>query len=75
MQDYRAYVIGQDGHVLVRHEFWCVNDEEAKEHAKQFVDGNDIELWHHGKRIAIFHHEKHWAPTLTASACTLLHAT
>jgi hypothetical protein len=30
MQDYRAFVVGPDGHVLQRHEFWCANDEETK---------------------------------------------
>jgi hypothetical protein len=41
MQDYRAFVVGPDGHVLQRHEFWCANDEEG--HARQFVDGKDVE--------------------------------
>jgi hypothetical protein len=58
MQDYRAFVVGQDGHVLHRHEFWCANDEEAKERAKQYVNGNDIELWHRDHRIAIFRHNE-----------------
>jgi hypothetical protein len=57
MQDYRAFVVGPDGHVLQHHEFWCANDEEAKQHARQFVDGKDVELWHRDQRIAIFKHE------------------
>ena len=35
---YRAFVVGPDGHVLQRDEFWCGNDEETKERARQFVD-------------------------------------
>ena len=58
LQDYRAFVIGRDGHVQQRHEFWCANDEEAKERARQFVDGKDVELWHRDHRIATFRHNE-----------------
>jgi hypothetical protein len=58
LQDYRAFVVGGDGHVLQRHEFWCANDEEAKERARQFVDGKDVELWHRDHRIATFRHNE-----------------
>jgi len=57
MQDYRAFLIGRDGHVLDRHEFWCVDDDAAKEQAKRLVDGHDVELWHRDHRIAVFKHE------------------
>jgi len=56
MRDYRAF--DSDGHTPQRHEFWCANDEEAKESARQFVDGRDVELWHRDQRIAIFRHKK-----------------
>ena len=46
MRDYRVYVIGDDGHIQRRFEFHCSDDEEAKEHAKQYVDGHEVELWH-----------------------------
>ena len=52
MRDYRAYIMGLDGHVTGRHEFWAEDDEKAKEQAKQYVDGHDIELWHRDKKIA-----------------------
>ena len=57
MQDYRAYIIGRDGHIQGRFEFHCSDDEEAKEHTKQYVDGHDVELWHRDQRIAIYRHE------------------
>jgi hypothetical protein len=53
MRDYRAYVIGHDGHVQKRFEFHCSDDEEAKQHAA-VVDGHDVELWHRAKKIAEF---------------------
>jgi hypothetical protein len=46
MRDYRAYVIGPDGHMMGRIEFWSEDDETAKKQAGQYVDGHDIELWH-----------------------------
>ena len=57
MRDYRAYVMGPDGHIMNRFEFWCADDEAAKERAKQYVDGHDIELWHQDQKIAKFKKE------------------
>jgi hypothetical protein len=54
MQDYRVFVLGPDGHVIDRFEFWCRDDEQAKEKAKQLLDGLDIELWHRDRKIAEF---------------------
>jgi hypothetical protein len=54
VRDYRAYIIGSDGHVKDRHEFWAEDDEKAKELARQYVNGHDIELWHRDKKIAKF---------------------
>jgi hypothetical protein len=43
--EYRAYVIGPDGHFLRSHGFTAATDDAAIEHARQFVDGHDLELW------------------------------
>jgi len=43
MQDYRVFVINSDGHVIDRFEIWCLDDDEAKEKARQLLDGQDIE--------------------------------
>jgi hypothetical protein len=44
--EYRAYVVGLDEHYTgVPHSFIAANDDAALEHARQFVDGHDIELW------------------------------
>jgi hypothetical protein len=43
---YRAYEIGEDGHVRGRTDLLqCRNDQAAKEHAMRLVDGHAIELW------------------------------
>ena len=54
MQEYRAYLIGPDGHFVKRVELVCDDDEAAKEQAKALVDGYDVELWQEGRRITVF---------------------
>ena len=57
MRDYRVFVIAWDGHIRQRIEFYCEDDEKAKEQAKQYVDGHDAELWHREHRIAVLTHK------------------
>lgn len=52
MLEYRAYLLGRDGHIIDRVYFVCGDDEAAKERVKQLVDGHAIELWHEGRRVA-----------------------
>jgi hypothetical protein len=50
--EYRAYVIGLDGHFIASHGFIAESDDAAFEHAWQFVDGHGIELWSGVRLIA-----------------------
>jgi hypothetical protein len=50
--DYRAYLIGPDGHIQSRVDLVCEHEEVAKERAKQLVDGHDVELWQLDWKIA-----------------------
>jgi hypothetical protein len=44
--NYRAYVVGLDGHFVRPPDiFSAENDDAALEHARQFVDGCDVEIW------------------------------
>lgn len=46
MSNFRAYVIGPDGHVTLRVDLdKCADDSEALESAKRLVDGHDVEVW------------------------------
>ncbi len=45
MSEYRAYVIGHDGHIASFRAFVCGSDADATVWAKQLVDGHDVELW------------------------------
>jgi hypothetical protein len=45
MAEYRAYLVGSDGHFIGVKPLVCENDAEAIESAKGLVDSHDIELW------------------------------
>jgi hypothetical protein len=64
MPDYRAYLLGPDGHVVSATVLQCADDAEAKKQAEQLVDGHDIELWHLARKVATFEH-KPKAPVAT----------
>jgi hypothetical protein len=45
MEDYRAYVIGPDGHILNRIDIRARDEKEARRLAKAAVDRHPFELW------------------------------
>ena len=57
MPEYRAYVIGSDGHFYRVVPLDCVDDAEAMEQAKQLLDGHDIELWQLDRKVARLDHK------------------
>jgi hypothetical protein len=57
MNEYRVFVIDDDGHVVVRYEFVCANESEARQLAVDLVDGRDAELWQRAQRLATFHRQ------------------
>jgi hypothetical protein len=58
MQEYRAYIMSHDGHILRPVELVCENDEAAKERARKLVDGHDVELWQLDRKISTFLSER-----------------
>jgi hypothetical protein len=58
MQEYRAYLIGWDGHIIDRVDLVCRDDEAAIGRAKHLVDGHAVELWHEGRKIVTFEPEQ-----------------
>jgi hypothetical protein len=40
-----VYIMGNDGRFIRSVEMVCPDEDTAKDYAKQFVDGHDIELW------------------------------
>jgi hypothetical protein len=58
MHEYRAYIIGPDGPIQSRVDLVCADEDTAIEHAKQLVDGHDVELWELDRKIATFPHKQ-----------------
>jgi hypothetical protein len=57
MVEYRAYIVSDDDHIVRAIDLQCPDDDAAKEHAKKFVDGHDVELWQLGRKVATFRHK------------------
>jgi hypothetical protein len=55
MEEYRAYIIGADGHFIRAVELLCPDDDSAKEYASNLVEGHDVELWQGDRHIVRFH--------------------
>jgi hypothetical protein len=58
MAEYRAYLVGSDGHFVDAVALICDDDSEATEKAKRLVDGHDIELWSGPRFVVRLSHEK-----------------
>jgi hypothetical protein len=54
IQAFQAYLIGPDGHIIMRVDLHCADEDSAKESAQQLVDGNAAELWQQDRKIATF---------------------
>jgi hypothetical protein len=54
MAHYRAYLVGRDGHHIKAVDLNCTDDAAAMKRAEQMVDGHNVELWQHARRIARF---------------------
>lgn len=54
MAEYRAFLVGKDGHFDGAVQMVCRNDAEAIQRAKQLVIGHDVELWQLDRKIATF---------------------
>jgi hypothetical protein len=53
MPEYRVYIVGRDGHFLKAIDLEAADDAGAIDHAKQFVDGHDVELWQLGRQVIL----------------------
>ena len=52
MPEYRAFIVGPDGHFSGFEEMVCDDDSKAIERAERLVDGHDVELWN-GARLKL----------------------
>lgn len=51
MNEYRAFILGQDGHVFKAEGFEAEDDEDALRKAQRLVDGHDIEVWQLARKV------------------------
>jgi hypothetical protein len=58
MTEYRAFIVGDDGHVIGYRAFKSADDSDAIVWAKQLVDGHDVELWSAGRLVVRLHQAK-----------------
>ena len=56
MAHYRAYLVGQDSYFIKAIDLDCEDDDAAMKRAQKMVDGHNVELWQHDRRIAKFEH-------------------
>jgi hypothetical protein len=49
-----AYVIGSDGHIIRRMDILCGDEDEARQKAKQPVNGHAVGLWQTDRLIERF---------------------
>ena len=54
MVDYRAYLVGSDGHFYEAVALVCADDAEAIQKAEKLVDHREVELWQLDRKIAAF---------------------
>ena len=54
MPGYYVYIMSNDGHVERRLNVICADDEEARNRARRLMDGQAVELWLEGRKIAEF---------------------
>jgi hypothetical protein len=54
VKEYRAYIVGPDGHLLARIDLLCADDDAARQRARALVGGHPIELWREKNLIAEF---------------------
>ena len=55
MRDYRAYILGIDGHRFIKAKEFSSdhpNDAAALKAARQLIDGHEVELWDCGRLVA-----------------------
>jgi hypothetical protein len=54
MTEYRAYIVGADGHFKGAEIIAAPDDETAVETARKLVNGSGVELWDLDRQVAVF---------------------
>lgn len=62
MPNYRAYVVGPDGHFQAFDVIAADDDESAVKMAQTLVNGCDVEVWKSDRKVAVLSHEDSPSP-------------
>jgi hypothetical protein len=57
MPEYRAFLVGPDGHFHSSQVLDAPDDDQAIEAAKPLVDGHDVEVWHRDRKVTVLTHK------------------
>jgi hypothetical protein len=57
MTEYRAYIVGSDGHFIRAVPLECSDDTAALKQAERLADHYDVELWQRARKGARFDHK------------------
>jgi len=60
MTDYRAYLIGRNGHIQGFEPLSCVDDAAAIAAAKRLVGSHGVEVWQDARRVITLEATQHY---------------
>ncbi|UPJ56687.1 hypothetical protein [Bradyrhizobium sp. 192] len=72
MQQYRAYLVGEDGIFRSAEAFEALSDESAVSFAQQFTRHGKVEVWQLGRKIAVLDSERSPPPPPPARSGPIL---
>jgi hypothetical protein len=52
MTSYRFFLVGRNEHYTNAHVIDCVNDQDAIQTGRQFLNGVDVEIWERTRFVA-----------------------
>lgn len=58
MAEYRVYAIGDDGHIVKSTPLICVDDGQAVQKAREFCEGDTLEIWSGERFVARLNTER-----------------
>lgn len=71
-QQYRAYLVGENGVFRSAEAFEAPSDESALSFARQFTRHGKVEVWQLDRKVAVLDSEQAWPPLPTPSRPTLV---
>ena len=57
MTDYRAYIVGTDGHFKSSEVIVAEDDKQAIKIAEKLVDEHSVEVWQLDRKVAVLPHK------------------